>query len=472
MSFIEERKALTREKRISTLSHYDGTLETLADDVKGTEIRQRIRTFSQVSYDEIIYALRVLSKIDKAAIVVHGSVGCSASGIYFNKEKNIHWYSSNLNERDTILGGDDKLRKAVIRAYEEQNPEVIFIVGTPVVAINNDDVNSIILELEDELGVKIVSIYTDGFKTKSPATGYDIVLHGLLRYVVDRNQGEKPEKEDFVNVVSLSENKEDIAAVLQILKDLGISYQLLPQYSSIDDIKRAGAAKGTIVLNSDEGSYFAEELEEVFGVPYIRTESVIGIRGTRHFIKRIAKALNIEEKAKDYIEKQEEIAEKAAKKEPLAGKNVFLDITLSQAVNFTGFIEKLGGTVVGIAIPYVDINNREYVEKLDTLIKATPVVISNGQPFEKANVISKKEVDYYVGFGDNISFAAEQGSIPISLNNTAILGYEGVKQFIRQIEKAEAGKGIREFIAEREDKLYKNTWLKKSSNWYVKQEVK
>ena len=293
-----------------------------------------------------------------------------------------------------------------------------------------------------------------------------------MRYVVDRNQGQNPEKEDFVNVVSLSENREDIAAVLQILKDLGIAYQLLPQYSGIDDIKKAGAAKGTIVLNNDEGSYFAEELEEVFGVPYIRTESVIGIRGTRHFIKRIAKALNIEEKAKDYIAKQEEIAEKAARKEPLAGKNVFLDITLAQAVNFAGFIEKLGGTVVGIAIPYVDINNREYVEKLDTLMKATPVVIANGQPFEKANVISKKEVDYYVGLEDNLSFAAEQGSIPVSLTGTAILGYEGVKQFIRQIEKAEAGKGIRDFIAERENKFYKSTWLKKSSNWYVKQEVK
>lgn len=472
MSFIDERKALTREKRISTLSHYNGTLETLADDVKGAEIKQRIRTFSQASNDEVLYALRVLSKIDNAAIIVHGSAGCAASGILYNKEKNLSWYTTNLIEKDTILGGDEKLRKAVIRVYEEQNPEVIFIVGTPVVAINNDDVNAIILELEDELGVKIVSIYTDGFKTKSPATGYDIVLHGLLRYVVDRSKGENPQKEDFINVVSISENKRDIAAVVQILKDLGISYQLLPQFSNIDSIKRAGAAKGTIVLNNDEGSYFAEELEEVFGVPYIKTEAPIGIRGTRHFIRRIAKALNIEEKAAQYIEKQEEIVEKTAKKEPLAGKNVFLDITLAKAANFTWFVEKLGGTVTGIAIPYVDLNNRGYVEKLDSLTKITPVIIANGQPFEKANVISKKQVDYYIGEEANVSFAAEQGSIPVSLEHTAILGYEGVRQFIRQIEKAEAGQGIRDFVLEREDKFYKNTWLKKSSNWYVKQEVK
>lgn len=472
MSFIDERKALTREKRISTLSHYDGTLETLADDVKGVEIKQRIRTFSQVSNDEIIYALRVLSKIDNTAIIVHGGAGCAASGIYFNKEKNIHWYTTALNERDTILGGDEKLRKAVIRAYEEQDPEVIFIVGTPVVAINNDDVNSVISELEDELGIKIISIYTDGFKTKAPTTGYDIVLHSLLRYVVDRKQGQNPDKEDFVNVVSLSENKEDIVSVLQILKELDIKYQLLPQYSGIDTIKKAGAAKGTIVLNSDEGAYFAEELEEVFGVPYIRTESAIGIRGTRHFIKTIAKALHIEEKAKEYIEKQEELAEKAARKEPLSGKNVFLDITLSQAVNFTEFIEKLGGKVVGLAVPYVDIKNREYTEKLNTLIKATPIVVANGQLFEKANVLSKKKADIYIGSEGDLSFAAEQGSLPISLSKSAILGYEGVNRFIKQIEKTEAAKEIRDRLSEKADKLYKDTWLKKNSNWYVKQEVK
>ena len=166
--------------------------------MKGTEIRQKIRTFSQISYDEILFAVRAVSKIEQSAIIVHGSIGCSASGIYFNQEKNIHWYSTNLNERDTILGGDEKLRKAVVRACEEQNPEVVFIVGSPVVAINNDDINAIILELEAELNVMIISIYTDGFKTKAPVGGYDIVSHSLLRHIVEREAGEK---EDFIKLI-------------------------------------------------------------------------------------------------------------------------------------------------------------------------------------------------------------------------------------------------------------------------------
>lgn len=472
MSFIEERKALTREKRLSTLSHFNGTLETLSDEVQGAEIKQRIRTFTQSTYDEILYAIRVLSKVNDIAVIVHGAAGCAASGIYYNQFQNIHWYSTNLNERDTILGGDEKLRRAVIRASEEYNAKIIFIIGTPVVAINNDDVNSVILELEEELDAKIISIYTDGFKTKAPVSGYDIVLHSLLRYVVDRNVVGNEEKGDFINVVSISENKENTASIVRILRDLEIPFQLLPQYAGIGQIARAGSAKATITLNPDEGGYFAEELEEVFGVPYIKTSVPIGPRGTRHLIQKLAKELGIAEKAQEYIEQQEEIVDKLLHTKPLDGQSVFLDIDLAAAIHFADFVEKLGGNISGISVPYVDFNNRENLNKLNALSKVTSFVVANGQPYEKANILSKKPADFYISFSDQVAFAAEQGSIPLSLKNTGIFGYEGLKQFIRQLNHAKNSQDISYFQNTDDTKFYKASWLRKSSNWYVKQEVK
>lgn len=472
MSFIEERKALTREKRLSALSHFDGTLETLSDEVWGAEIKQRIRTFTQSTYDEILYALRALSKVEDIAVIVHGAAGCATSGIYYNQFQNIHWYSTNLNERDTILGGDEKLRKTVVRAKEEYNVKAIFIIGTPVVAINNDDVNSVILELEDELEVKLISIYTDGFKTKAPFSGYDIVLHSLLRYVVDRNAIEDKEKGNFINVVSISENKENIASIVRILRDLEISFQLLPQYSGIEQIARAGRARATITLNPDEGGYFAEELEEVFGVPYIKTSVPIGPRGTRHLIQKLAKELGIVEKAQKYIEQQGEIVDNLLHTKPLDGQSVFLDIDLAAAIHFTDFIEKLGGTVSGISVPYVDLNNRENLNKLNSLSKVTSFVVANGQPYEKANILSKKPVDFYISFGNQVTFSVDQGSLPISLKNIGIFGYEGLKQFVKQLNHVKTSKGIYHLQNTDDTKFYKASWLRKSSNWYVKQEVK
>lgn len=470
MSTINERKALTREKRLSTLSHYNGTVETLYEETKGSEIKQRIRTFSQVHSDEIIYALSVLTKIEQAAVVVNGSLGCAASGVYFNSQSGSDWYSTCLDERDTILGGDEKLRKAINRAYEEKNPKIIFIVGTPTVAINNDDINSIILELEDELGIKIISIYTDGFKSKAPATGYDIISHSLLKNAVDRNPAQK---QDFVNIITFSENRAGLASIAKIFKDMQIPYQLLGQYSSVEKIKRASAARASVVLNNGEGDYLAEELEENFGVNYIRTEAPIGVRGTRHFIRRIAKALDIEDKARIYIDSQEKLLDNIITKEPLTGKNVFLDINLAYSVSFAEFIDKLGGKVSGLAVPDVDLHNRDYAQKLTQYAaKATPIVVSNGQPFEKANVLYKKNADYYVSLYESPVFSAELGCIPVSLSETAILGYDGVRAFIRQLRLSSASKSIQETVENKVSDFYKRSWLKKSSNWYVKQEVK
>ncbi|MDO4322950.1 MAG: nitrogenase component 1 [Lachnospiraceae bacterium] len=472
MSCLDERKILTREKRLSTVSHYNGTLETLKDELLGDEIRQRVRTFSQTTYDEIIYAVQALSKIEQAAVIVHGAAGCAASGIYFNQELPFQWYSTNLNERDTILGSDEKLRRTVIRVCEETGAKTIFIVGTPVVAINNDDINSLLPELEEELNIRVIFIYTDGFKTKTAVNGYDIVLHSLLRYIVEKTGASDRKTEDFINVVTLSENIETLDSVTKILEDLGISFLLLPQYASIDGIRLAGRAKATIVLNTEEGGYFARELEEVFGVSYIETDVPAGIRGTRKFINQVAKALELQERAAGYIEEQERVLQKYVKKNILAGRQVFLQTGTAWTERYIELVESLGGSVSGIAVPGVGQEDRSLLERLGTVKKTLPVTVAVGQPFEKANMLAKKEADFYLAVREDAVFAAGRGCIPVSLKRTACLGYEGVKQLISRLEQAEKGGELRRLAEEKEKAYYKASWLRKSSGWYVKQEVK
>lgn len=463
MSFIEDRKALTREKRLSALSHFHGTLEGLIDEVSGTEIKQRVRTLSQIHVDETIYAFNVLSKIEDAAIVVNGSIGCGNLGIA-HADQGLGWYSTNLVERDTILGGDDKLREAVLRAYEEKHPKAIFIIGTPVVAINNDDINSVILELEDEVGVPIISIYTDGFKSKTPVTGYDIVTHSLLKYIVDKTP---EEKEDFINVVSFSESVEDLGAVVESLKELKINYHIIPSFSSIDDIKAASKAKATVVLNPEEGEYLAKELEEVFDVPYIASEAPIGFRGTKNFLLKLAAFLGIEDKAIEYVDEVEAELTKSLSKDALDGKNIFVDASFSKIPALTRFLKYLGGTVVGIGSPFIDLENRKQISKLDFLSKGTIVVVGNGQYFEKANALTKTEADIYISEFEGSSFAADEGVAVVAIKNIAIYGFKGVElihdtilKSLRYSEVAAIG-----------ESRYKATWKKKSGNWYVKQEV-
>ena len=454
MSFIEDRKALTREKRLSALSHFHGTLEGLIDEVSGTEIKQRVRTLSQIHVDETIYAFNVLSKIEDAAIVVNGSIGCGNLGIA-NADQGLGWYSTNLVERDTILGGDDKLREAVLRAYEEKHPKAIFIIGTPVVAINNDDINSVILELEDEVGVPIISIYTDGFKSKTPVTGYDIVTHSLLKNLVDKAP---KEKEDFINIISFSENVEDLGAVVESFKELKIAYHIIPSFSTIDDIRAASRAKATVVLNPEEGEYLAKELEEVFNVPYISSEAPIGFRGTKNFLLKLAAFLGIEEKAIEYVDEVEAELTKSLSKDVLAGKRIFVDASFSKIPALTRYLKYLGGNVVGIGSPFIDLENRKQISKLDFLSKGTIVVVGNGQYFEKANALTKTEADIYISEFEGSSFAADEGVAVVAINNIAIYGFKGVEfihdtilKSLRYSEVAAIG-----------ESRYKATWKKKS----------
>lgn len=466
MSLIDERKVLTRERRLSTLSHFDGTLKQLKNEVTGEEIPQKMRTFTQIADDEIIFAIQLLSKIKQSAVIVHGAVGCAASGIYYNQDFPVKWYSTNLNERDTILGSDEKLRSAVYRVNREQAPKVIFIVGTPVVAINNDDVNSVIMELEDELGIKIIFIYTDGFKTKTPVTGYDIALHGLMRYVVNGNVTGDPAQEEFINVITVSENTGNLVAVTKILSALQIKYRLLPQLSDIAAIESAGAARATVVLNEDEGALLAEGLEECFKVPYIKTPSPVGPDKTKAFILALAQALHIEERAAKYIEAEEEKLDQRLKASGLEGAKVFLEGNLPIISGLAAFIREIGGEIGGIAAPYIDLQNRRYLEELPDNI---PVVIGPGQLFEKVNVLSRNQADYYISLSLDAAAVAGAGCKPVSLAHETYFGYEGAGNLLTLISEARRQEALCRRL---HNEHYKPSWLKRSSNWYVKQEVK
>ena len=473
MSYIEERKMVTREKRLTSLSHFNGTLEQLLNETEGNEIKQRIRTFMQTYEDEIIAAIRVLSSIKSSAVIVHGVAGCSASALALAAKNQSNIFSTNLQERDTILGSDEKLRNAITKIYYELHPEVVFVIGSPVVAINNDDINSVIFELEDELGIKIISIYTDGFKTKTKVTGYDIILHGLLRNIVGKddfdNADESEQNDDFINIISLSENKRSIKSLTQTLDDLKIAYNILPQFSSVKNIRKASQAKASVVLNAEEGEYFAQDLETAFKVPYLKTPSPIGFQDTADFILKIAKLFDSkkEEEAITYIEKREEEIRNKVKLKQFENKIFYYDGKLTLLPGFEKLLTALGGKISGFAINFVDLDNRTILSKLKSFGALTPVIIGNGQNFEKANALAKNHYDYYLSLNSSVSFAAEADTIPVSLSHFSIFGYEGILDIFSAISNAKIFETQKVTSG-----IYKDSWLKKSGSWYVKNETK
>jgi nitrogenase molybdenum-iron protein alpha chain len=458
MAFHREKNALTREKRSDALSHYHGTLTSLLTDISGEEIPQRVRTFTQTTYDDILAALGVLRGIHDAAIVIHGAVGCAAAAVALAETDGARWYSVNLNEHDSIFGSEAPLRETIWRAVKE-GAAVVFIIGTPVVAINNDDVHAVLLELAEEIATPLLYVNTDGFRSKSPLTGCDIAFHALLQLV------ETPrERGDFINLLAVRENLDSIDSVITLLAALEIEWNLLPRLSSLATIRKAAQAHATVSLNGEESEYFGLSLEADFAVPYLPMFAPIGLSAIRSFLTTLGKIFGREDKADACIRAHEEALRDVLATQPLAGKRVFLQVDAGQVEGFIALVRELGGEIAGLALRSVDLNNRAILARLEAAGE-TPVIVAAGQPFEIANALAKMSVDYYIG-QEQVAFVARYNVRPVSLRNVACYGYAGVRAF------AEAVSAPAPDFRERVREAYSKGWLKKNGAWHVKREVR
>lgn len=465
MGAFDSIKLQGREKRLSTLSAYLGTAHNLATE---DQDRQNIRTYSEATFDEVIYALKAVGDIEDSITVVHSPLGCGNAKLRFWADgSKSSWYTTNLNERDTILGGDDKLRETILEAYKKHEPKIIFIVATPVVAINNDDISAVVSELEEELNTKIVPIFTDGFKSKAAINGYDLVLHAIGRYLVKGDAEE--EKSNFLNLISLSENNEDIKEILLLLIELGIETNIIPKFSNYEAIKNSSKAKVSIALNHDEGFFLGRGLEESYDVPYIKTNVPIGSKNTAEWLQLVAEVFNVQDKAEKIIERENLKKRKLIDKAPLSGLKIYIDLKTSKATSLVALIKNLGGEVVGLTIDEVDKVNKN---KLEELKYDLPVHVGSGQLFEIANILNKLKPDIYIGEAKKTAWVSKLGIIPISIGNVALYGFDGGKKLVNLINKSIKNRELIDSIAANSDLQYKDTWLKKSTNWYIKQEVK
>lgn len=479
MGVLDERKLVAREKRNSTITAYYGQVESLREDLEVSEIRQRIRTFSQTTSDELIVALDLLSTIQDIAVVVHGATGCSASMIgyqfrnarQFKKDGAISsdrstWYSTNLDERDTIMGGDEKLRVVIERAYYDHKPNVIFVVGTCVVAINNDDMTSVVLELQEELEIPIIVIDTDGFKSKAGINGSDIVLHGIGKYLISQNATNKQIRQ--VNIISTTLNYKTKKELHRIFDKLGLKANVIPRYATIDEIQKVNKSIASMALNGEEAEVLLQGLEEI-GIPTITAQAPIGTPAISKWLNELGKHLEIQDEIEIFIREEEKNVQSYIASQPLKGEKVYIDLPASLATSIVELVEDLGGKVVGITIPFVDVSNQECLKNLK---KEAYIQVGNGQLFELANIFSKSQVTFYIAEKANGDFVSKQGVIPIPIGNKNIFFYQGIKTFVNSIHRAKRSVSYTGYISEEAVNPYANTWTKKSTNWYIKQEVK
>ena len=104
----------------------------------------------------------------------------------------LHWMTTNINEKDVVYGASDKLKYAIEEAAHRYSPKAIFILTPCATGIIGEDVEGAVNEVQPYIKARIVPVHCEGVRSRLAQTGYDAFWHGVLKYLVKKT-GEKTE---------------------------------------------------------------------------------------------------------------------------------------------------------------------------------------------------------------------------------------------------------------------------------------
>lgn len=202
--------------------------------------------------------------------------------------------SSNIQEKEVIFGGADRLREQLKNTLEVIKGRLFFVLTGCVTEVIGDDVRAVVNEFKSS-GVDIILAETGGFKGNS-YFGYDLALQSLFAGYLDKG----PDKvKGRVNVWGITPyldafwrgNLEGIRLLLEAL-DLEVN-TFFTFRDSLDAIRQAASAELNIVVSSVYGVEAARQFEKIHGTPYIILPLPIGPAASDEFLRRVGGTLSI-----------------------------------------------------------------------------------------------------------------------------------------------------------------------------------
>ncbi|MDR0857435.1 MAG: nitrogenase [Oscillospiraceae bacterium] len=438
-----------RETRLGSITGFDGTADALVTESR-CGIKEKVRSFSQCLGCSTSQAACMVILVQDAAVISHGPVGCSSCFHEFaftyrvnsplrdvEKPTQRKIYSTNLDENDTVFGGAVKLAATIREAYERTHPSVLFVLTTCAAGIIGDDVESVCDEAEEELGVPVVAIFCEGFRSRVWTTGFDASYHGIARKLV------KPARErrtDVINVINFWGS--------DIFKDWFAPFGAVPNYitpySTLERLSRSSEAAASVQACPTLGSYLAAALEQEFGVPEIKTAPPYGIAQTDRWFRELGKMLGKPEVAEKLIaeKKAEYLPKIEALRAKLKGKTAYVTGGAAHGHALLSVLRELGMTAKGASIfhhdPLYD-NDEEQGDILAHGVRDYGDVpnfrVCNKQEFELVNALNRIRPDVLLARHGGMTLWGAKLGIPAILvgDEHYSMGYEGLVNYGERI---------------------------------------
>ncbi len=408
-------------------------------------------------------------------LIQHSPVGCTARNPEFNlamrnglarrnlEPRNINIVTTNLMENDMVFGASEKLRKTVQETYDRYHPKAIFLSMSCSTAIIGEDITSVADEMEEELGIPVIPLHCEGFRSKHWSTGFDIAQHGVLRQITKRN----PKKQkDLINIVALWGTD----YFTDMLKPLWLRVNYIMDIASFDELAQTSEAVATTTFCHTLGSYLATGLEQQFGVPQIDAPQPYGIKGTDEWLRAIAKVVDKVEETEKYIQSEHERVqdEIEALKAKLKGVKGFVITGSAYAHGLISVLRELGievnGSVVFHHDPVYD-GGKENQDTLKTLVENYGDIpnysVSKTQPFQLPVILRNVDTDFIIVRHNGLAPNAARMGIPsFAMGDEHFpVGYDGIIRTGKAILDILARKKFNQVLKRHVKLPYSDWWL-------------
>lgn len=491
---LETNTCPIKEERLGSVNAYHGKVSKLLKAGTTNQSLPKLdRKFQQTAACLLTQAAMRIISIRDAAVIVHGPIGCAA-GMHGYREiyRNIplelgrppfelNWLSTNLNERDVVYGGEEKLKKAILEAERRYSPKATFIITTCASGVMGDDIEGVIESAKSQVKSALVPVHCEGFKSSISQTAFDAMAHAIVKYLV-----KEPEKkqEDLVAIPApFSITWTDRLEIHRLLGKMGLRAQLIPDFATIGELEKLSDAAVVAPTCPSYGDYWQIALNEKFGVPYFRHPAPLGIQNTETWLRTIAKHTGKENEAEKLIEEELSIVRPQIEtlKKEFKGKKakILVSAGLARAVFIPRFSAELGMKVSAVNTleldPYILGELKQVYEDIGDF----EIHVSNVQPFEQSHMIKRLNPELYTGCPFMGLYKREASNVRnhsfrSDFSQPAMqIGFRGMVNYGYVMQRAVSNPSLCKTLNRTQRKPYKQWWYaQKDILYYTKEKAK
>jgi nitrogenase molybdenum-cofactor synthesis protein NifE len=345
----------------------------------------------------------VLYPIADAVHLVHGPIGCAAytwdirGSLSSGPELHRLSFSTDLQEKDVIYGGEVKLYRCLVELIQHYQPKAAFVYSTCIVGLIGDDVKAVCRRVEAECGIPVLPIECEGFKgTKKD--GYQAACEGLSRLI-----GTGPTDgigDRSINILGDFNLAGETWMIRDYYERIGVQVvATITGDGRIDAIRRAHGAALNVVQCAGSMTHLAKNMEEKYGTTFLRV-SYFGIEDMAKSLYAVAEffddqamlrraqTLVWEEVSKIMPELRRCRAVLEGKRAAVYTGGAFKAFSLVRSLRTLGMKTVVVGSQTG---------NREDYELLKALCDEGTILIDDANPLELSKYVQEKQVDLLIG---------------------------------------------------------------------------